>query len=234
MENREYIKTVRYIFELIENGMIHTGDKLPTERTFSEKLGISRNSVREALRTLENLGLVESRQGSGNYLTNNVSAAISKAVNIMLMMNCITRAEVGQFRRSMDKSVCHFLINNGCSDKFLKELAEDYERMKNAPDRISRTNADTDFHLALIHATENRLWVTMFDAVSEVYRRLIGEVLLTADHETTMKLVGLHGEILSALINGDEESCITAVNKHYDITDALLKDNPKEQPFLFK
>ena len=101
MENLEFQKTLNYIFELIESGMIHIGDRLPTEREISAKLGVSRNFVREAIRSLEALGLVECRQGSGNYLTDNIKDSIAKAVNLMLLINKITREEVSSFRRTL-------------------------------------------------------------------------------------------------------------------------------------
>ena len=62
MGNSEYRKTIDYILDLIRSGMLQVGDKLPTERSISEKLGISRNTVREALRGLEILGIVNGYQ----------------------------------------------------------------------------------------------------------------------------------------------------------------------------
>ncbi len=224
MNDREYRKTIDYIYELIANGMMKTGDRLPTERTFSEKLGISRNSVREALKTLENLGLIESRQGSGNYLTNNVSAAIAKAVDIMLLMNCITSAEIGQFRRHMDKSVCNYLITYGCKEKYFEQMREAIGRMTTASERYLRTDADRDFHFILIHATENQLWITLFDAVYEVYRRLIDDAQMNADEETIAYLMSLHKGIYDALKKKDMAACYEMLDKHYDTTERLLSE----------
>lgn len=113
MENQEFQKTINYIFDLIENGMLQLGDKLPTERAISAKLGVSRNFVREAIRSLESLGLVECRQGSGNYLADNIKESIAKSVNLMLLTHKVTRKEVFEFRRVMDKTICSYIIKNG-------------------------------------------------------------------------------------------------------------------------
>ena len=59
MENKEYFKVIEYIKEQMKNGTIQIGGKLETERKLSEKLGISRPSIREALRSMENIGLIE-------------------------------------------------------------------------------------------------------------------------------------------------------------------------------
>ena len=74
--NREYTKVIRYICNLIESGDLRMGERLPTERAISETLSISRNSTREALRTLEHMGAVECRQGSGNYLAENIALSL--------------------------------------------------------------------------------------------------------------------------------------------------------------
>ena len=76
-ERREYSRVVDHIYTLIETGQLTVGSRLPAERALAEELCAGRNSVREALRMLENIGLVESRQGSGNYIACNPSASIS-------------------------------------------------------------------------------------------------------------------------------------------------------------
>ena len=117
MGNSEYRKTIDYILDLIRSGMLQVGDKLPTERSISEKLGISRNTVREALRGLEILGIVNGKQGSGNYLTDNISDSIASAMDIMLLMNRTSKEEICSFRRSMEKTVCSYLVAKGCSSE---------------------------------------------------------------------------------------------------------------------
>ena len=67
-EVREYQKAVEYLCGLIKAGELKIGSKLPTERKLAETLSIGRNSTREALRILENMGVIVCRQGSGNYL----------------------------------------------------------------------------------------------------------------------------------------------------------------------
>ena len=71
--NREYQKVIDYLCDEIREGRIRQGDRLPTERVLSEQLQISRNSTREALRSMDYMGIIESVQGSGNYYTGNVS-----------------------------------------------------------------------------------------------------------------------------------------------------------------
>ena len=63
-----YEQVVDQIKEMVRVGKIKKGDKLPTERVMAEELQVSRTSIREAMRALEVVGLIESRQGAGNYI----------------------------------------------------------------------------------------------------------------------------------------------------------------------
>ena len=71
---QEYEKAIQYIYELMKEGILTIGSRLPTERAIAEKLGIGRNSTREALSIMHGMGLIESRQGSGNYISRELGA----------------------------------------------------------------------------------------------------------------------------------------------------------------
>lgn len=223
MGNSEYRKTIDYILDLIRSGMLQIGDKLPTERSISEKLGISRNTVREALRGLEILGIVNGKQGSGNYLTDNISDSIAKAMDIMLLMNRTSKNEICSFRRSMEKTVCSYLIARGCSSEHKLKIVSALNTLKEAEETGENSIADRDFHYALIYATENSFWITFMEAVSEVYMRWIDDFLTTADSDVRMKLQDAHEKMVQGIITGDTEFCHRAIDAHYDIIDNNLK-----------
>ena len=65
----EYEKAINYIYSLICDGSLKVGSKLPAERAIAEKLGIGRNSTREALSILHGMGIVTRVHGSGNYVS---------------------------------------------------------------------------------------------------------------------------------------------------------------------
>ena len=97
MENKEYQKVIDYICQEITDGRIRIGDRLPTERLLSEQMGVSRNCVREALRSMETFGLIECRQGSGNYLSCRMSEPISEIFSMMLMLGTTNMEDVKAF-----------------------------------------------------------------------------------------------------------------------------------------
>ena len=67
MKDREYKRVMAFVKDGIRSGEFQVGSKLPTEREMAETLGMSRPSIREALKSMENIGLIESQQGSGRY-----------------------------------------------------------------------------------------------------------------------------------------------------------------------
>lgn len=79
--NQEKQKVLFYIVELIKTGDLEIGSKLPAERELTDKLNVSRSSTREAISLLSGMGLIESRQGSGNYVVNNTVETIKKLSN---------------------------------------------------------------------------------------------------------------------------------------------------------
>ena len=99
---REYEKVSEYIIELIRTGKLEIGSKLPPERMLANELGISRNSTREALRNLENMGIIECRQGSGSYVTCEISKVLSSMLSVMFSLENITIAELNEFRKAID------------------------------------------------------------------------------------------------------------------------------------
>lgn len=72
MKDREYKRVMAFVKDGIRSGEFRVGSKLPTEREMAETLGMSRPSIREALKSMENIGLIESQQGSGNYICCNM------------------------------------------------------------------------------------------------------------------------------------------------------------------
>ncbi len=65
---RVYQQVAEQVQEMILSGALRPGDRLPSERVMAAEFGVSRNSVREAVRAMEILGFVESRQGGGNFI----------------------------------------------------------------------------------------------------------------------------------------------------------------------
>ena len=98
----QYDKVIEYISGLISSGELESGSRLPAERAISEELSVSRNSAREALHTLEHMGIMKSVHGSGNYLSDNMSAGMSEMFRFMLLLKQVSKDDVRRFRCDME------------------------------------------------------------------------------------------------------------------------------------
>ena len=109
----EYEKAITYIFSMIQNGELSVGSKLPTERTIAETLNIGRNSTREALSILHGMGIINRVHGSGNYISERMNETFRQILIMMLALGTITKKDVCEFRRTMEKATCSLIIKKG-------------------------------------------------------------------------------------------------------------------------
>lgn len=104
--NSEYQKAIDYLYQMASDGQLIVGSKIPSERELAQKTGISRNSTREAISILRGIGIVESRHGSGNYVSKDPGSSISMMIKAMLALKSTSKAEIIQVRKSDFYSVC--------------------------------------------------------------------------------------------------------------------------------
>ena len=119
---QEYKKVIEYICILLKESSLKAGDRLPTERCIAEKLSISRNSIREALSVLNSMGIIDRRQGSGNYVSKNSVGAIKDMIRLMLTIDSTTKEDICSFRRYMDKMICMAILDNGMQEIWIEQM----------------------------------------------------------------------------------------------------------------
>lgn len=220
---REYQKAIDYLSDQIRAGALTVGSRLPTERAIAEALGISRNSTREALRAMENMGMIESKQGSGHYLTGSISNSLSGMIQMMLLLNKINQKEICSVRRVLEKSVCQLAAAETMSPEWKKEAATLLEReASNIEEEIEN---DRKFHYLLVEASHNNLFVELMNAITDVYRGWIDDVIRYATPETKRALKEAHLEMLEAIHTHDHVRCEAAIDRHYDIIEAGNSEN---------
>ena len=85
MNEKTYERVIEYLKQQIQEGKLSCGSKIPSERELAASLNLGRNSVREALRTMEHTGMLESRQGKGNFLVNMPQKSLGNVFSMMLL-----------------------------------------------------------------------------------------------------------------------------------------------------
>ncbi|MBN7773613.1 FadR/GntR family transcriptional regulator [Clostridium aminobutyricum] len=220
MESREYNKVINYIKELIGKGDLHSGDKLPTERELAETLSVGRYSIREALRIMDAMGMIESRQGSGNYLITNIEKNLTETMALMLLVKQVDYLQISQLRRAIE------LYAYGCamrylSDSQLKDLTDLVEKMKQNTGR-DKALLDKQFHDRIIAGSKNTLIISIMDSLSKVCSELIEKVVTESAPERELTLMTTHENIVKGLVTKDLSLGIQAIHLHYDLIDSEI------------
>src|SRR5581483_5611779 len=88
--------------DLVLRGTILPGERLPPERELAEMLGVSRSSLRQALKALQIMGVLEVRQGSGNYLSSNAKEILQVPPKVLVPLRGLSQAELFEVRRALE------------------------------------------------------------------------------------------------------------------------------------
>ena len=222
MVSREYEKVTNYIVEQIRTRKLTIGSKLPSERTLAAQLGISRNSTREALRNLENMGIIECRQGSGSYVRCEMTKVLSSMFGLLFNLENISIIDLNIFRKAFDKVVCSMLIDKNDD---LTELADRATKLLDSEpeDHDEEIKIDHDFHYMLLEATDNPLMRVVSVSLSEMYNESINTVLQASRKENKDGFLDAHRRIVEALKSGSKAKCDDAVNLHYERVDEIIR-----------
>jgi GntR family transcriptional repressor for pyruvate dehydrogenase complex len=169
--SRLYEQIVEQIQQLILDGKLHAGDQLPSERELAEQLDVSRTAVREAVKALQEKGLVEIETGRGTFITHGVSKALRRSLDWMVRSGDGNRlADLVQVRNILEPEIAA-LAAEMASVSDIERLEQAVNVMDSAlNDADVYVEADQDFHLALASATQNQLISTLIDPIVDLLR----------------------------------------------------------------
>ncbi|EPD59724.1 hypothetical protein HMPREF1211_05444 [Streptomyces sp. HGB0020] len=208
----------REVVQLILDRRLRPGAPLPTEAELMEDLGVSRNSVREALKALQALDIVEIRHGYGTYVG---QASLSPLIDGLTFRTLASHdddtgalAEILQVREVLEEGLIR-RIAGSVSDAELDALEAVVARMEAAV-RAGRPfpELDREFHELLYASLGNALVPQLLGAFWTVFRRVAGARGWTDDPEPELT-VGRHRDIVTALRAGDAERAEHAMTHHF-------------------
>ena len=222
-KEKAYVAVIAYIKQLVQDGQLSFGGKLPSERDMMATLSLGRNSIREALRTLENMGLLSCVHGKGNYLVNRIGESFSGVFSLLLFLKQSDFEEVQQLRRGLE--IQSLILAMQAADftaadaqerwrQSLEPLRKLVEQMRQATGR-NRVACDSAFHEALIQCSANRLFAVLQKAISSLCEAAIENVLTAATDARWQALVDCHEEIYQCLLSRDVQGGIAAIDRHY-------------------
>ena len=211
------------ILDLIRVRQLNVGDVLPTERELSELTGASRNTVREALRTIRTYGLIDPKPRVGAVLANGQSIAIQNFFAAHMDISRSSFADIQSYRRIIEVGIGDHIVLNASNEQ-IEALDEINARIVDSRSIEEAAENDFNFHMALIKLADNRMLTDMYSFLSPVILRImtIGKERRPILGDTR----AAHGEIVAALRARDRLAYAYLISRHLDFALRFLPEEP--------
>lgn len=203
-KKRAYEDIVQQVITLIDDGKLKRGDQLPSERELTETFKVSRTTVREAIRTLESMKLLQCRQGNGTYVLASSEDALIQPLSAALFNEKDDIRDIFYIRKIIEPHVAYLAADNALPqdveemETVLRMQEESIERGENI------IETDSAFHNLMAKATTNRVMERLIVALIDLLKQSREEYLMENENdERARRSLKGHRQILSAIKNGD-------------------------------
>ena len=199
------------IKDIVRSGELKRGDKLPSERDLALKLNVSRTSVREAIKALETLGLIESKHGEGNYIRSDFEDILLEPLSIVFMLLGSDNNEILQLRNVIEPEVAKIAAENITNDE-IEKIEDIIEKLSKTKDSKECASLDKEFHYAIAKASKNHLLSTIIFSVSSLIEEYIDESKIY--HDKKEEVIKEHRKILKALKEHNKDEAFNEAKNH--------------------
>ncbi|MGE5630569.1 MAG: FadR/GntR family transcriptional regulator [Caulobacteraceae bacterium] len=209
-------RIVNQLINMMRDGSLKAGDKLPNEALLSEQFGVSRGILREALTQLQSQGYIRRKPKDGTYIQDNIQGMLmNESVNELLKKT--TYSDLLDFRESLELRMVERVIERA-SDEEIEEL---FEGLEVAHDEEVQQNMDHYFHYKLAQASRNIFFMNFIDT----YYDLISEIAVKSnrDQERRNQIAEEHLAIAKAIANRDKHAARQAVSHHMKMVDKSVE-----------
>ena len=209
-----YEVIIEEIKDIVKKGELKSGEKLPSERELADKLEVSRTSVREALKALTMIGLIESKHGEGNFIKSNFENSLLEPLSIVFLLIGSKNEDIIELRRIIEPEAAGIAAKNITKSE-LRDLKEIMEELNNSLDAEICAQLDKKFHYKIAQASGNHLISTIMFSISSLIEKYIDSSCI---HNINKKVVKLqHEEIYKALESRDSKKASEYVKKHLEL-----------------
>jgi len=223
------------ILQKIKSGEYRAGSKLPPERMIADQIGVSRPSVREAVSALHIVGILESRPGDGNYisealaiddLTLQVQNILEESDSPYEIMQARKAVEIGVARLAVQEAIDADIqnIKAAWDEKYASGRRGDYQ---------TYTMLGRELHLAIAKATKNQIIVAMMDRLLKFTNQPLWQSMRRTYYEENParieQMLEIHNDIVNAILERNSEKAIVALEADFDsVLEQLYNPNPEQ------
>lgn len=227
-------KIVLQICDLIRNGQVLPGNRLPSERELADKLQVSRASLREALSALEISGLIETRHGGGTYVRDFYEFGVTSPLALVLSASSEIVGDLWEVRMIFEPAVAARAAVRATAAE-IETLHDILLQHSEYLDRIDGSdllvNLDRSFHTTIARASRNQVSVRVLQLTNELLAESRRNFVSTPERRKQTYI--RHTEILSAIENRKPRLARDAMLAHLEeIERALLGEFVEEEPTI--
>ncbi|WP_062047783.1 FadR/GntR family transcriptional regulator [Bacillus sp. JCM 19034] len=197
-QQKRYVEIISQIRGIIEADQLVEGDRLPSERELSNRLGVARSSVREALRALELLEFIETRRGEGTFIKEANSRRLVELLLSFLLKDENAKQDLEETRRIIEVEALKLACERMSQDDVveLKDFVQCYKY------KVMKQEDDYAFHRKLVTYSKNRLLTNIWDSLVQYNKVVVARPLQESKLITHTKE---HVQLVHALSNRNKE-----------------------------
>lgn len=219
---------VKQIEQLIMRGILRAGERLPSERDLSERMQVSRPSLREAISDLSEAGLLETRKGAGIFVSQGLDATFPDALVRLFATHEDAVLDTLDFRRDIEGLAAERAarFGSGTDLELIQGIMTKMERAHETGDSKSESELDALFHLAIIEAGHNVIMVHMMRALLQLLREgvVYNRQIMFQQNTTRAVILEQHCAIAEAITARDPVGARKAIERHLDYVKQALQD----------
>lgn len=213
--------------QLLSEGVLVPGAKLPPERELAANFGVARSSLRPALKVLELMGVITQKVGDGSYLNKDASLVLAVPMEFLFLLDDISPQELTEMRLMIEPALAAKAAEraNAQDIALLRQSIADFE--SSGGDRVRLVASDLHFHRAIFEASRNRLAGRLFHTIHRAMLNMITVTSQLVDLEHTLQF---HRPIMLAIEKRDSELASRLMADHLkDARDLLLHNRQEER-----
>ena len=215
---------VQQLMELIINGTLARGDKLPSEKQLMEMFGVGRSTLREAIRALVALGLIEVRVPEGTFVAQSFGDFFTKHLELMSKISYDNILELVEARVKMEAVLAEMAAEKSTEEDHVK-LAEIVAAMKQSVDHQTFLELDLAFHRLISEMARNSFLSEVLQISSVVTK--VWMVKVIEGFSIRQKLIDQHIAVAEAIQAKKPAEAKEAMSEHLSTINDLLLDYKK-------
>jgi GntR family transcriptional repressor for pyruvate dehydrogenase complex len=207
-------QVLRSLLENISSRGLGPEDKLPTERELASDLGVGRNTVREALKSLEMIGALERRPKRGSVIQAVDLSLLGEVTQALWLRTDEDAIEMYEARRTIELGVLRLAAANATEEDFQRMEEANAQMEDDHAQGFAPTESDAAFHQALLSASHNRFLIQFGRLLEEFFRE--ARRLSRHDEAVARRTLTEHRQIVAALRRGHVAQAERIMTEHLD------------------